>query len=388
MKVLVVTQVFPPRTGGSGRWLWELYRRLSPTAVSIVAGAVADAGDFDRGATPTIERMPLDFGGVGVLSVDGARQYWRAYWQLRRAVTRQRATVLHCGKCLPEGLLALAIKWTMGVPFVCYVHGEELGLARTSRELNYFSKKVLHSSQAVIANSRHSKALLTTEWAVPADKIVVMHPGVDVDRFVPAAPSAQVRARFGWTGRRVILTVGALQKRKGQDMMIRALPAVKRACPDVLYAMSGEGWERPALEQLAREHGVEDAIQFLGVASEADLHAALQQCDLFALPNRRVGWDFEGFGIALIEAQASGRPVIAGNDGGAPETLVNGQTGLVVDCTAPEPLADAVIALLNNWQQRQDMGRAGREWVVRQFAWTALAGQAAAQFGVPLGPRL
>ena len=296
-------------------------------------------------------------------------EYLGAWRALRRTIAAWQPDVLHCGKCVPEGVLAAAVRWTTGLPFVCYVHGEELGLAKTTREFGFLTGRVLRSARTVIANSHHSRQLLVADWGVPPENILVMHPGVDVDRFVPAPPDTAARARLGWTGRRVILTVGALQKRKGQDMMIRALPAVRARCPDVLYSVVGAGWERHYLEQLAREHGVSDAVQFGGLTSEEDLLTCFQQCDLFALPNRRVGWDFEGFGIALIEAQACGRPVIAGNSGGAPETMVTGRTGELVDCNEPQPLAEAAIGLLEDPARLERMGREAREWVVSQFPW-------------------
>jgi phosphatidylinositol alpha-1,6-mannosyltransferase len=383
MRILVVSQVFPPQTGGSGRWLWELYRRLSSSCVSVVAGDTPGAAAFDAGASVSIQRLPLDFAAQGALSAGGALKYFNAFRALNAVVSARHSDTLHCGKCVPEGVLATAIKWIRRVPFACYVHGEELGLAKTTREFGLFTRVVLRAAGTVIANSQHSRRLLESEWGVAPDKIVVMHPGVDVDRFVPAPVDREARMRLGWGGRRVILTVGALQKRKGQDMMIRALPAIRAACPDVLYSVIGAGWERPYLEQLAADNHVQDAVQFGGLTSEDDLLTRLQQCDLFALPNRRVGWDFEGFGIALIEAQACGRPVIAGNSGGAPETMVPGTTGELVDCDGPDALAGAAIGLLEDRSRRERMGRAAREWVVSRFAWSTLAGRAAVQFDVP-----
>src|SRR5207248_6025387 len=127
---------------------------------------------------------------------------------------------------------------------------------------------------------------LREEWGIPAERVVVLNPGADTRYFTPAEPDAAVRARLGWGGRRVVLTVGRLQKRKGHDVMIRALPAVRRAVPDVFYAVVGDGEERPALEDLARSEGVADAVQFLGEVSDAQLLDCYRQCDLFALPNR------------------------------------------------------------------------------------------------------
>jgi len=207
-----------------------------------------------------------------------------------------------------------------------------------------------------------------------------MHPGVDTSRFTPAPASAAVRERLGWSNRRVILTVGALQKRKGQDMLIRALPAIRAQCPDVLYAIAGEGWERPYLEQLAAEHGVSDVVQFRGTPPDGELVECYQQCDLFALPNRQVGWDFEGFGIVLLEAQACGKPVIAGQSGGTAEAMDPSQTGELVACDAPDALAEAAVRLLERADYRDQLGARARPWVVEHYDWRAIARDAELQF--------
>jgi phosphatidylinositol alpha-1,6-mannosyltransferase len=284
-----------------------------------------------------------------------------------------RADVIHCGKSLPEGLIGAAIGRTSRVPLLVYVHGEELTLAAASRELRWLTRIVLRRAQTIVANSHHTKRLLVESWSAVPEKIVVMYPGVDTTKFVPAAPDAALRRRLGWTGRRVILTVGALQKRKGQDMMIRALSAIRSRCPQVLYAIAGEGWERSYLEALAQSCGVSDVVQFRGAPTETELIESYQQCDVFALPNRTVGWDFEGFGIVLLEAQACGKAVVAGRSGGTAETLQRGVTGELVDCETPEALAETVIGLLSAPEQLAEMGVRAREWAVAHFDWTVLA---------------
>jgi phosphatidylinositol alpha-1,6-mannosyltransferase len=221
---------------------------------------------------------------------------------------------------------------------------------------------------------------------VPAEKITVLNPGVDTTAFTPARRDPAVRAKLGWGDRPVVLTVGALSERKGQDMMIRALPAVRRAVPDVLYAVAGEGWERPRLEQLAAELGVADAVQFRGTPADGELIDCYRQCDLFTLPNRQAGCDVEGFGIVLLEAQACGKPVIAGTSGGTAETMSIPETGTVIDCTAPDRLAEVVVEWLRDPALRERMGRAARRWVVETFDWTALVPKAARLFGVAPAP--
>ncbi len=170
----------------------------------------------------------------------------------------------------------------------------------------------------------------------------------------------------------MILTVGALQKRKGQDMLIRALPAIRARVPNVLYAIAGEGWERGYLEALAREQGVDDIVQFNGAPPLPELLEHYQQCNLFALPNRRVGWDFEGFGIVLLEAQSCGKAVIAGRSGGTAETMDPGVTGELVDCEAPEALGETIAGLLNAPGRLADMGARARQWAVSRFDWSVL----------------
>jgi phosphatidylinositol alpha-1,6-mannosyltransferase len=382
-RLLVFSEVFPPRHGGSGRWLWELYRRLGSRPefhVSVIAGPAPDDARFDAESPVSIERLPFTFSTWGIVHPSGTRAYFRAVARVVRRSTGERIGAVHCGKCLPEGLVAVLAARRTRLPFWCYAHGEELTLAEGSRELTWLTRRVLSNAAGVVANSRHTQRLLQERWRMPADRIVVLHPGVDTARFVPAPADPALRARLGWRGRRVILTVGALQKRKGQDMLIRALPRIRRDVPDVLYAIAGEGWERDYLERLADEQGVGDLVMFHGTPAEEQLAALYQQCDLFALPNRRIGWDFEGFGIVLLEAQACGRPVIAGRSGGTADAMLDGETGLLVDCDAPDALAAACTRLLASPERRAALGARARLWVEETFSWEHLVPQAAALF--------
>lgn len=379
MAVLLVSQVFPPKPGGSGRWLWELYRRLPEMGVHVVAGGVTGDAAFDRVAPMPISRLRFNFTSWGLLHPVSAWQHVRTFASLFAAARRSGASAIHCGKCLPEGTLGTLLKRVLGIRLVVFVHGEELTLAHGSRELRWLTSRVLHNADLIVANSANTKRLLGELYAV-SSRVVVMHPGVDALRFQPSPRDETVRARLGWTGRRVVLTVGALQKRKGQDTMVRALPAVRAACPDVLYAIAGEGWERPYLEGLVRELGVSGQVQFLGVPPEAELVQLYQQCDLFVLPNRQIGWDLEGFGIVSLEAQACGKPVIVGCTGGAPETMEAGTTGIVVSGESEQELAEAVVSLLMDHPKASAMGAAGRERILARFDWPGLAQSAGTMF--------
>ena len=216
--------------------------------------------------------------------------------------------------------------------------------------------------------------------------MIVVHPGVDTKVFLPAPRDKAARAALGWHRHRTILIVGRLQRRKGHDMMIEALPHVRQVVPDVRLAIVGQGPERGRLAELARQHDVEDLVIFHGKLADSELLRAYQQCDLFALPNREINGDIEGFGMVLLEAQACGQAVIAGDSGGTREAMIPGKTGDLVDCTRAKPLANAVVRLLSDEDRRHAYGKNGREWVCRNFDWEALARQSAELFGVALRP--
>jgi phosphatidylinositol alpha-1,6-mannosyltransferase len=208
---------------------------------------------------------------------------------------------------------------------------------------------------------------------LPPNKIRVLYPGVDTNQFVPARRDAGVRSRLGWHDRPVVLSVGRLQKRKGHDQLIRAIERIRLVFPDVLYSIVGDGDERAALEELADRTGHRDRVQFLGELSDAKLLDCYQQCDLFVLPNRQIGEDIEGFGMVLLEAQACGKPVIAGASGGTAETMRIPATGRVVDCNSIQDLSDLVIEMLSDVERLERMGTAGRDWVCKRFDWATLS---------------
>lgn len=369
---LLLTENFPPIVGGSARWFWELYRRLPRESVLIAAGCHPGAGEFDRGHDLRVVRLPLSFSDLGVLS--SWRHYRRAARAVRQLIARDQVRRVHCGRVLPEGWIA----YRCGQPYGCYVHGEELGTSATSRELTWMTRRVLAGAALLIANSRNTAALLEVQWGVPSDRIAVVAPGVDHTRFIPAPRDDQVRANLGWGSRLVVLTVGRLQRRKGHDRMIEAVAMLRNGFPTLLYAIVGDGAERGALEAQVRSAGVAAHVRFHGEIDDAQLIRAYQQCDLFVLPNRtEAGGDIEGFGMVLLEAQACGRAVLAGDSGGTAEAVRAGETGVLADCTRADRLAAAVAELLADDARRERMGAAGRQWTARECTFDVRAPHAA-----------
>lgn len=388
MKTLLLSEIFPPRTGGTGRWFWEVWRRLPADHFAVCAGETPGADTFDRTHQLDLVRAPMTFSDLGLASSAGLTAYWRAARALGRAVAERGVEHVYCARLVPEGWVALMLRASGGPRFTCFVQGEEANLESahlaggmmSSRQLRAMSWLVARTATGMIANSRNSARIMTEQWKVPAERVVILHPGCDTTYFTPAARDAEARRALGWGDRPVLLTAGRLQKRKGHDMMIRALSRVRQAAPDVLFAVVGNGEERAALEQLVLDEGQQDHVRFHGEVSDQQLRLAYQQADLFVLANRAVGSDIEGFGMVLLESQACGRPVLAGDSGGTAETMIRGTTGDIVDCTDPGRLAERIVHLLSDRPRLDAMGLAGRTWVVEHFDWVALGREAEGVF--------
>lgn len=350
-----------------------------------VAAIEATGGaEFDQTHDLRLKRIPLKLATWGVFGRQGLTGYLKALRSIIPLVRQDRTEMVHCGALLPDGWLGWSLYRLLGIPYLVYMHGEELHYTDSSRELTWMANRVLRNASLVIANSSNTTRLLRDRWRVPAEKIKLLHPGVDAEVFKPAKPCDQMRRELGWEGRRVILTVGRLQERKGHDMLIRALPAICEKIPNVLYSIVGAGEEQGRLQALAGECAMRDHVQFRGNPVDEELVRCYQQCDLFVLPNREVNGDIEGFGMVLVEAQACGKAVIAGKSGGTAETMIENETGWLVDCRNSADLATAILNALGDPQILVTTGIVGRAWVEEQFDWENLATQAKAMFNVSI----
>jgi phosphatidylinositol alpha-1,6-mannosyltransferase len=195
---------------------------------------------------------------------------------------------------------------------------------------------------------------------------------VDVDTFRPDVDGSDVRARYGLADRPVIVCVSRLVPRKGQDTLIHALPMIRRQVPDASVLLVGGGPYRADLEALAAALGVADAVVCTGGVPHGELPAHYAAGDVFAMPcrTRRGGLDVEGLGIVYLEASATGLPVVVGDSGGAPDAVLDGRTGYVVDGRDVAAVADRLSGLL-----RDRLGGAGRAWVEQDWRWDVIAGR-------------
>ena len=375
MQRLVLSEVFPPKKGGSGKWLYEVYRRQQPGTYTMVVGSGSAEHHSDAQYPQRVCREDLSMAFRGVSNAASLRSYWSQVRRVSRIAKEKQIDMIHAARPLSEGLVARFVKLLHGVPYLCYIHGEDVSVALTSRELRYATGFVLRSASLLVANSNFTRDLLINEWGVSENRIALMHPGVDSARFEVSIPEVKDSPQ-----QLVILTVGRLQRRKGQDTVIRAIPRLLERFPKLTYVIAGEGEERDDLVALAQELGVSDHVRFEGEIDDERLLKLYAECDVFVLLNRAVGRDVEGFGMVLLEAQAAGKPVIAGDSGGTRDTLLVGETGYIIDGKTPDDFVRVVSDELCDAGRRAEMGFRGREYVRSKFDWSSLAVEASRVF--------
>lgn len=356
MRTLLVTNDFPPRPGGIQRFVHSLALRFAPGKL------VAYSSDWRGSATFDAQQpFPVIRENTKVLlPTPSVRR------RVREIAQSEGCDEVWFGAAAPLGLLARRLDVARAVALT---HGHEVGwaalpLARSALRrigdgcdvVTYLTEYQRERLEPVIG-SLTSLARLT--------------PGVDTTVYHPTADGAEVRARLGLTDRPLIVCVSRLVPRKGQDTLIRTLPLVLRAVPDAALLLVGGGPHRSTLERLARESGVSEQVVFTGSVPWEELPAHYAAGDVFAMPcrTRNRGLDVEGLGIVYLEASAVGLPVIAGDSGGAPDAVVEGETGYVVPGQDLSVLADRLITLLNDRALAAKLGAAGRAWVEAEWGW-------------------
>lgn len=362
MKVLWVTNDLPPRAGGIQQFVANLLTRVhAETTVVIGPGGEPGAEAHDAGQP------------YRTIRARGSVQPTPATRRLVLDVARaQRPDVVVLGALWPLGELAPGLRRQLGIPVVALSHGLEAGLAGVG--LGHLIRRATRGLAALTTISAWTEERLLPH--VRAERVVRVPPGVDVDRFRPDVDGRRLRAAWGVPAEATLVgCVSRLVARKGQDRLVEVWPEVRRRHPDAWLALVGEGPLADDLARSVRRLGDGAQIVLPGRVAWDDLPAAHAAADVFAMPcrTRRAGTDVEGLGIVYLEAQAVGRPAVAGRSGGAPEAVRDGETGTVVDGRDPRDLVATLDRWLSSPADRRAAGLAGRAWVEREWAWGAIA---------------
>ncbi|HEY0698305.1 MAG TPA: glycosyltransferase family 4 protein [Micromonospora sp.] len=355
---LLITNDFPPRHGGIQSFVHQL--AVGQPADSVVVYASTSRGwrEFDAAQPFEVVREPT---GVLLPTPKVAR----------RAAEVARAhgcDTVWFGAAAPLGLLARGLRRRAGIDrAVALTHGHEVGWAALPAARGLL-RRIGRDCDVVTYLGEYTRVRLARVLD-GLTELSRLAPGVDVDAYHPDVDGGQVRAQHGLTDRPVVVCVSRLVPRKGQDMLIRALPAIRRRVPDAALLVVGGGPYRDSLHRLARQAGVERDVVFTGPVPGDELPAHYAAGDVYAMPcrTRNRGLDVEGLGIVYLEASATGLPVVAGDSGGAPDAVIEGETGYVVDGRDLDQLVDRVATLLADRDLAARMGAAGRDWVQREW---------------------
>ena len=365
-RILLVTNDFPPRRGGIQSYLENLVRELVATDVhtlTVYAPKWSGCEEFDTAAAaygydvvrhPTTLMVPEPSVAV----------------RMRRLIARRDIDTVWFGAAAPLALLTPLARAAGASRVIASTHGHEVGwsmlpLARTAL------RRIGNDTDVVTFISHYTRDRFASAFG-PRAALEHLAPGVDTERFEPnSVARAEMRARYRLGERPVVLCLSRLVPRKGQDMLIRALPAVRERIDGAALVIVGGGPYRDALHRLAHQFGVAEHVVFTDGVPSGELPAHHAMADVFAMPcrTRGAGLDVEGLGIVYLEASATGVPVVAGRSGGAPETVVDGETGLVVDGWDVGAIAAAVSDVLADPDRAVRMGAAGRRWVVDNWQW-------------------
>jgi phosphatidylinositol alpha-1,6-mannosyltransferase len=372
-KVLIVTNDFPPRSGGIQSFVHALAVRLPAGQVVVYAPAWKGAAEFDaRQPFPVIRhRTSL------MLPVPAVARRARAI------LTEHGCDTVLFGAAAPLGLLAPGLRRAGARRIVALTHGHEAGWAALPGARALLRRIGEHVDVLTYLGEYCRIRLARALTPGAARRMVRLAPGVDNESFRPGAGGAAIRERFGIPPQAaVVLCVSRMVPRKGQDTLITVWPKVLaglagrpvQAQPPVLLLV-GDGPSARALHALARREQVSDSVIFAGPVPWEDLPAYYDAGTIFAMPcrTRRGGLDVEGLGIVYLEASATGLPVVSGDSGGAPDAVLPGETGYVVGGRDKDALADRLISLLGDPQGAETMGEKGLAWVDREWRWDIVA---------------
>ncbi|MET8626911.1 glycosyltransferase family 4 protein [Kitasatospora sp. NPDC004669] len=369
-RTLIVTNDFPPRPGGIQAFVHNMAVRQPAGSVVVYASTWRDGSEVRR--FDAEQPFPVIRDRTKVM-VPTPR------------VTRRAAEILRAEKCdsvwfgaaAPLGLMAPTLRRAGAGRLLGMTHGHEAAWAQlpVSRQL---LRRIGAGTDVLTYLGEYTRSRIAAAVGPQAAaRMVQLPPGVDETTFNPGSGGAEVRRRLGLADRPVVVCVSRLVPRKGQDTLIEAMPQILADVPDAVLLIVGGGPYRADLEKLAEAKGVRTSVRFTGSVPWEELPAHYGAGDVFAMPcrTRRGGLDVEGLGIVYLEASATGLPVVAGDSGGAPDAVLEGETGYVVPGGSAAAAAERIVRLLRDEELRRRMGEAGRRWVERSWRWDLLAGR-------------
>lgn len=359
VKILVATSDYPPEIGGmaeySDAWTRELAAMGHDLRVIVRVG-VRQA----EGRQPSVPATPVPWSARSYLAP------FHAASALNRAYHEFKPDLIMAHTWIGWAPALAWLKGRTGVRYTVAAHGAEIVGPQRSRYYRFLMTQGMRAADRIFPVSAFT-AEAVASLGISRERISVIGNGVDLDRFRPGTVAPELVRKYELENRRVILTVGGLVERKGHDTVIRALDSLRNTHPDLTYLIAG-GWalntsNESHLKNLVRELALSDHVVFTGYIPDADLPAIYRLGDVFVLAGREVksrGW-VEGFGISLLEAAASGLPIVTTAAGGALDA-VTASNAIIVSEDDPGATADAIARVVDDPPLRDKMSMEGMKW--------------------------
>ena len=364
-KILLITNDFGPRTGGIETFVIGLLERITGHHVTIFTSKQGNTDAYDQNWSVNFGvRVIRDRSKILLPSL-------RVTLAAKKIAEANNIDVVIFGAAAPLALMSSSLRKSGVKKIIALTHGHEvwwakifpfnLAIKRIGKGVDHLTYLGEFTRQAI------SKAL--TDKSIK--EMVKIAPGIDTSHFIPQPDAMQKRKELGLLEKKIIISVGRLVHRKGQDRLIEAMPAILQKIPNAHLLIVGEGPYKNHLEKLVKKLSLKENVTFAGRITYDNLPSYLSAADLFAMPSRSrfFGLEVEGLGIVYLEASACGIPVIAGNSGGAPDAVLEGVTGFCVEGTNVAEIAAAVIEICSDAERASRMGAAGRNWIVDQWRW-------------------
>jgi glycosyltransferase involved in cell wall biosynthesis len=378
---LAVFNTQPPHlySGGVERRIMETTKRLSNQAdISVYCGTKAGF------------KAPIQINGVNIVPCHSTdRLYPLDNWSFNRSLPQTvgvfDADLYEAHNVSGYGFPNQLRKRNSKKPFIQVIHGplkdeylqalkNENQSARNRlanlfmRYLASLEKQTAKKSTLIVTESKYSMNKIMEHYGVDRAKIQVIPNGVDQEKYKPQSEKAVVRAQFRIGNEQCVLFVGSLIPRKGLPFLVEAAKKIVQQSDRTKFLIAGEGPLRTQIQTNLQAANLTGNFEFLGKVSEPQLQALYGCADVFALPSIQ-----EGQGIVLLEAQASGVPVVAFDVGGVGEAVQNGETGFLAKLGNTNEFAEAILKLLSDQMLRERMGANGRRFVLENYTWNICA---------------
>ena len=360
--ILLVTNDFGPRAGGIESFVIGLLERVPAGEVIVYTSFQPEHESYDQKWFSDYQvRVVRDKSKVLLPTP-------RVIRNLQMVVRQNSITKVWFGAAAPLGVSSRWLRKVGVKQIVALTHGHEVWWSKIwpfSWAISEIGKQVDY----VTYLGDFTKAALATQIK-DSSKLIRVAPGIDTKHFSPS-DSSDLREKHGLDNRPTVISVGRLVHRKGQDRLIEALPKVLESIPDAALVLVGEGPYRKQLDALVKKYDLSEHVFFIGRINFAELPNYICMGDVFAMPSRSrlFGLEVEGLGIVYLEASSCGLPVIGGASGGAPDAVLDGDTGYVVDGNDLNAISTQIVKLLSDAKLRQKMGERGRDWAIEFWRW-------------------